>query len=229
MKGVSLSLEDVALERTSAAEQIAAALRERIIRGDLPPGTPLTESPLAKAFSVSRNTVREALSLLSNDGITTQNPYRGVSVSVMTEPDVRDIFRLRRMLESLAIDAAQKLSAEELVGLSERVDALARLDADSDWREIVEADLAFHRTLIGFLNSPRLDRLFEQMVTELRLCILIADAGDQLDTTALAAQHAELFELLGAGQGKRCKDRLMEHLTDAERSLLGHFAQSGSS
>lgn len=225
-------LGDVALERISAAEQIATVLRERIIHGDLRPGTALTETPLAKAFDVSRNTVREALSLLSRDGIVTQSPYRGVSVSVMAEADVHDIFRLRRMLESLAIDAAHSLPAEQLDELRQRVDTLAALSADRDWREIVDADLAFHRTLIGFLNSPRLDRLFEQMVTELRLCILIADMDDTADShtqetpATLAAQHDELFELLRNGDAQRCKDRLVTHLNDAERALLAYFGES---
>jgi DNA-binding GntR family transcriptional regulator len=225
-------LGDVSLDRTSAVEQIAAVLRERIIKGDLLPGTALTETPLAKAFSVSRNTVREGLSLLSRDGIATQNPYRGFSVTVMTEADVRDIFRLRRMLESLAIDAAERLPVEQLAPLGQRVTTLADLGSESDWREIVNADLAFHRTLISFLESPRLNRLFEQMVTELRLCILIADADDktaarvQETPATLAAQHVELFGLLRDGKTQQCKNRLAIHLNDAERSLLAYFGES---
>lgn len=221
---------DVLLERTSAAEQIAAVLRERIIRGDLRPGTPLTEAPLAKAFGVSRNTVREALSLLSSDGITTQSPYRGVSVSVMTEPDVHDIFRIRRMLESLAIDATAELPAGRLAKLEECVSALRALTSSSDWRTTVDADLAFHRVLVGFLESPRLDRLFDQMATELRLCILIADVSDPVHETpaALAAQHCELFEFLSEGKREQCRNRLLEHLDDAEQTLLAHFSKSPS-
>jgi DNA-binding GntR family transcriptional regulator len=218
-------LGDVTLQRTSAAGQIAAVLRERIIRGDLRPGTPLTEAPLARTFGVSRNTVREALADLCNDGIATQNPYRGVSVTVMAEEDVRDIFRLRRRLESWAIEVAAELTSEELSRLSERVDALAALDVDADWREIVDADLSFHRTLISFLGSPRLDQLFEQMVTELRLCILIADAKEDEHVVELADQHRALVQRLQVGDSQGCKDLLTEQLNYGEQSLLDHFAE----
>jgi DNA-binding GntR family transcriptional regulator len=220
-----LDLGEVELQRTSAAGQIAAVLRTRIIRGDLRPGTSLTEAPLARTFNVSRNTVREALAYLCNDGIAKQNPYRGVSVTVMAEEDVRDIFRLRRMLESWAIDVAAELTSEGLGPLVERVNALAVLEVDADWREIVEADLSFHRTLISFLRSPRLDQLFEQMVTELRLCILIADAHDDENVVELANQHRALLERLQDGDSQGCKRLLTQQLNHGEQSLLDHFAE----
>jgi len=216
-------LGDVSVDRTPAPEQIAAVLRERIIGGDLAPGTPLTETRLAAAFSVSRNTVREALALLSRDGITTQNSYRGVAVSVMTEDDVHDIFRLRRMFELPAVDAALG-AGDRLTDLGDRVGALRALDPNSDWRDIVESDLAFHRTLVGMLDSPRLGRLYDQMLTELRLCILIANVDDHESLESLTAQHEELYELLRNGDGEACKAVLARHLEDAEAALIARFS-----
>src|SRR5262249_12659868 len=53
------------IHRTSVADQVAAVLRQRILNGELRPGTSLQEIPLSHALGVSRNTMREAMRILS--------------------------------------------------------------------------------------------------------------------------------------------------------------------
>lgn len=218
------AISDVSLHRTTISVQIADILRERIIRGDLKPGTPLTEARFAKAFQVSRNTVREALALLTRDGIATQSAHRGVSVSVMTEDDVREIFEVRRLCELSAIDAARSAAVDEFQALEEAVQALRQLPTDADWRDIVDTDLNFHRTLVKIMGNSRLQAMFESLLTELRLCILIANVDDHQNPQSLADQHGHLFALLKSHETDQCKSELARHLADAEKSLLTRFA-----
>src|SRR5215216_6759457 len=66
---------------TPLYRRIAAELRHAISRGELPPGSQLpTEQELGDRYKVSRNTVRLALGLLSNEGIITSTPGRGTFV-----------------------------------------------------------------------------------------------------------------------------------------------------
>lgn len=217
-----MSGQERVLNRESMAVQVAAILRDEIMAGELPPGTPLRETPLASRFGVSRNTVREALGLLTGDGIVVHHPFKGAAVVELTATDVVEMFQLRRFLETAAIDAGD-FSAEKLDLLRSRVAALEMLPAESDWREVVQADLDFHQALVRSLGNSRFNRVFDSIITELRLLILIANSEDGETPASLARQHGELVDLLVAGNRARCKRRLVGHLNDAERLFLEYM------
>ena len=121
-----------ALQRRASADLIAAEVRERILAGDLVSGDPLREAELAEAFGVARNTVREALRLLTQGGLTTYEMHHGVTVRRYTPAEVADVFDVRAIIESAAARRAGSLDAAEVARLraaleqSERAAAAGR-------------------------------------------------------------------------------------------------------
>src|SRR5690242_11722520 len=107
-------MERSPIHRVSVADQVAAVLRQRILSGELRPGMPLQEVPLATSLGVSRNTVREATRILSGEGLLKRSIHRGVAVSQLSPKDVQEIYHLRRMLEIPAVLAASRATAEVL-------------------------------------------------------------------------------------------------------------------
>src|SRR6202158_4976239 len=95
------------ITRVSVADQVAALLRQRILDGEFRPGAQLLELPLASSLGVSRNTMREAVRILSQEGLLRRNLHRGVAVCQLSLRDVREIYQLRRMLELPAVLAAR--------------------------------------------------------------------------------------------------------------------------
>src|ERR1700745_326359 len=95
------------IHRVSVADQVAAVLRQRILNGELRPGTPLPEVSLSTSLGVSRNTMREATRILSLEGLLRRDIHRGVAVSQLSLKDVQEIYHLRRMLEIPAVLAAK--------------------------------------------------------------------------------------------------------------------------
>src|SRR5262249_43322057 len=89
----------LAIQKTSTADQVAGLLRERILRGELRPGTPLREVLLAGSIGVSRNTLREALRILIQEGLVLHTVHRGITVMELSREAVADIYRVRRILE----------------------------------------------------------------------------------------------------------------------------------
>ena len=96
------------ISRISTAVEVADSLREQILLGELAPGARLPEIPLAAAFHVSRNTLRDAFRLLEREGLVEHLPHRGGFVAQLAEPDIRDLYRIRRILE---ISGARNVSA----------------------------------------------------------------------------------------------------------------------
>src|ERR1700738_1926316 len=107
-------MERTQIHRVSVADQVASILRQRILDGELRPGTPLQEVPLAASLGVSRNTMREATRILSLENLLKRSIHRGVAVSQLSLKDVREIYHLRRMLEIAGILAAKDDRADVL-------------------------------------------------------------------------------------------------------------------
>ncbi len=210
------------LERASTAEETASRLREMILSGELEPGTPLTETPLARAFEVSRTAIREALMLLARDGIVTQHRHRGAVVTTLDEEDIRDLYDARRLIEMAAIDASSADDEKGLGALEAAAENLeAALNAD-DWGEIPKADILFHHSLVGLLRNARLESFFSQLETELRFAALVTSRWDVQHGQSVVDDHREVLKSLKAGRRDEAKARLSKHLDESEE----HFRSS---
>jgi DNA-binding GntR family transcriptional regulator len=215
---VAPELAPIELERPSTADQVAESLRARILDGDLRPGDRITEASVARSTDVSRNTIREALRTLAREGLVTHRRYRGATVTQLTVHDVRDIFRLRRTLESAAVDASRNATESELAALEE---ATSRFEAGSrarDWRRILASDFEFHRRLVALLRSRRLDVAFEDALLELRLCFVLASRYDSPDL--MSAQHRAICDAVVSGDVAGAHAIVAEHMEEAEELML---------
>ena len=94
-------LPSIAVPRKLAADA-AEILREQILTGNLRNGTHLVEAKLASRLGVSRGTIREALKMLSAEGLVDEEPRRGAFVVMLDRKDVREIYDLRAAIEGRA-------------------------------------------------------------------------------------------------------------------------------
>src|SRR5215471_11992317 len=93
-------------ERRALVDRLAAALRARVLSGDLPSGTRLRQEALAVEFGVSRTPVREALRQLQASGLVDLEPNRGARVRRLSPREIRDAYEVRAELEGLAAELA---------------------------------------------------------------------------------------------------------------------------
>jgi DNA-binding GntR family transcriptional regulator len=212
------SLDRLRIQRSSTADQVADVLRKMITSGDFAPGMALPEIALADSVGVSRNTTREALRVLAREGLVTHHMHRGASVATLREEDIADIFRVRRALELKAVVASSAASGEQLEGLRAAVEELTDAARAGEWDRVIESDVLFHERLLAFLESPRLNRFFQEIQGELRLCLSLVDRQEE-DPAPLVAEHRELCDLIESGQQERCVERLEAHLADSEKVL----------
>lgn len=84
---------------TALFRQIYDELRKQMQRGELRPGDRLVEDRLASDFGVSRNPVREAIRMLSADGLVEVNARRGVYVAVPDPAKMQEMVEIRALLE----------------------------------------------------------------------------------------------------------------------------------
>lgn len=208
------------LHRESSAEQLARVIREQVLQGAIPPGTPLREQQIVASAGVSRSTAREALRLLAFEGLVEHSLHRGALVRQLSASDIEDVYRVRRLVETAAADAA--LTPEQRDVLSAAFADLERAAGRRDWTSLVEADLAFHRALVALHGSERLDRMQRALELELRLAFSITAYVEREfdEPDPIVADHRVILERLLDGDAAAFRDRLLDHLDRHERAII---------
>ena len=82
----------------SLHDEVAATLREQIFDGSLAPGSFVDEIALCERLSISRTPLREALKVLTAEGLLRHEPRRGCFVNEVTERDLDEIFPVIALL-----------------------------------------------------------------------------------------------------------------------------------
>jgi DNA-binding GntR family transcriptional regulator len=210
-------LAGLEVQLESTAEQVAGVLREAIVDGRLSQGTYLREVPLSERFGVSRNTVREATQILVGEGLVTREMHRGAFVSKLGVQDVRDLYRVRRIVE---LEAVRDAVSKDQSGLQAAIHALEQAIGEGDRMGLVEHDLQFHHELVEGMTSDRLGGLFESVAGELRLCLTLVGGTSYDDPRVALHEHEAILAALERSDAEEARRLLGEHLDGAERQLI---------
>ncbi|HXE44635.1 MAG TPA: GntR family transcriptional regulator [Conexibacter sp.] len=212
------SLQGLDIRRVSTTDQVVDALRDAILDGEIAPGTPLREIPLATALNVSRNTLREALRILQADGLARYRLNYGVVVVELDETDLEQIFRFRTLIEVPAAQAAAEAGDPELLReLEQHVREMERAGKAGDAVGMVGAHRAFHATLVSALRNPRVEQVYAGLQRELVLALARADRTAR-DLRKVASGHRRIVRALRAGPAEAA-DSVREHLDEALRTV----------
>lgn len=141
-------------EDGTLAGQIARALADRIVAGEIAPGTRLRQDHVAAEFRASHVPVREAFRRLEARGLVQSEPRRGVRVPPLDPATVIEVTEMRAALEPLALHHAFDRIGPADLALAR--DAIEAGDASSDIQVWEAANRRFHRALITPCAMPRL-------------------------------------------------------------------------
>jgi DNA-binding GntR family transcriptional regulator len=165
------------------AEYALEQLRESIILGELPAGTPLRLDDLARRLGMSISPIREAVRQLESLGLAKHVPHQGAKVLEFDIHELQDLFHVRLSLESLAVRrAAVRFSdADEQAARAhlERFDAAA---TTGDVRGTLRAHTDFHFTLYEASQLPWLVALIRPVwdrSERFRPALLASKSGPQ--------------------------------------------------
>lgn len=207
----------------SSSEQVAEVLRDQIIHGDIPQGSPLRELNLSSTLGVSRRTVREALLLLASQGLVDHERNRGATVRTLHRQDVVDLYTIRRTLETQGARSAPQAQEGDRKHLKQAFERLCESAYSNDSYIIVKADLAFHGAVIGLTGSPRINSFYSQISAEMEMAIsLIRKDEDAVRTSPeqVIAEHGRIHDYLQARDSFEAQQAVIEHANMNEHRLL---------
>lgn len=168
-------MDKVYLKTISTVEAVSDMLEEDIYSLHYTMGEKVKETELVDRYNVSRNTIREALAFLISKGLLEKVANKGIYVKEILTDDIEEIFRIRELLEAEAIRRIIEKGSvpKKLRVLAENV---SRFNPDTDSLANRNADIAFHRYLVESAGSTRLINLYDNIITEVKLCIFQACA-----------------------------------------------------
>lgn len=209
----------------SLADQITVELRTDIIGGRLLPGMALVESDLVSTYNASRNTIREALHRLGQEGLTRYVRHKGVMVRRLGVDEVRDLFQVRRTLELRAIAVSKPLREYQSDRMLEAIELSELAREREDWQSVATHSLSFHQHIVGLMRSPLFDEFFTNVVAQMRL-VFWAAPDEQHFQSPWLARDRNIHELLAEGDKQAASEALELYLSDSERQLIDILSHS---
>ncbi|PSL08486.1 DNA-binding FadR family transcriptional regulator [Haloactinopolyspora alba] len=225
---------------------VVAHVGQRIIRGDIPPGEPIDPLELEHELGVSRTVVREALRVLSAKGMVDARPKRGTYVRPREDWSLLDGDVLRWQVQNRSDDvflanlaevrgivepagarlAAERRTEEDVETLRAALEVLADPEALAD--DVIEADLAFHRTLLFSAHNELLQQMELVIETGLQARdLLVHGQGTWADSVPA---HRAVYEAVAAGAVDAAERAVRDLLEQADRDVreLRDAGQGGS-
>ncbi len=209
---------------TSTDSLIYERLVSAILDHQLPPGTKLVEDRLANAFGVSRTLIRPVLVRLANEQVVTLTPHRGATIAQPSEQEAREVFEVRRLIESSLV--------ERFVACAERDDIqlLARCIRDEeaarsagDMRRSIRLSGDFHLHIADRAGQQTLGRILREMVSRTSLILMTyssSHAQARRDATACGCdEHRALLAAIRLRDAREAARLMREHLDRLEAQL----------
>jgi DNA-binding GntR family transcriptional regulator len=207
-------------ESASLRERVASSLRDAILNGQLKPGQKLVERELCASLDISRTLLREVLPQLQGEGLIKTVAHRGPFVALIDAQEVREIYQVRRVLETLAVrEFTRSASAQQLRDLRAQLSALKRPEAKGDLRNLLRAKAGFYGVLLDGCGN----RVVKQTLQQLNNRMVLYKSLSLSVAGRLSGAIAELEAVVAAIEARDMDKagHLAEvHILNSEKNVL---------
>jgi DNA-binding GntR family transcriptional regulator len=216
------------LVHNSLHDEVAAQMRERIFSGEFAPGTFLDEPRIAELLKISRTPLREALKVLTAEGLVRHEPRRGCFVAEVTQKDLDDIFPVLALLEGrCAWEAAQHATDADLEALDDLHKKLVKFGKAKRINEYYETNFAIHEAIITLADNKWLAMVIADLRKIMKLARLQQlHAPGRLEQSL--SEHLAVFAALKARDASGAEAAMRTHLT-RQREALRELARNQTS
>lgn len=205
------------------SQKVANVIRQKITIGELPPGERLSETALSETLEISRNTLREVFRVLTQEGLLTYKPNRGVFVSVPDMASIMDIYRVRRLIECDALRHSYPMHPA-IVRMQDSVNQAKVFQKQQDWSGVGTCNMHFHTAIVELSDSPRLFKQYQLILAELRLAFGLLN-DPQLLHAPYIEKNEQILTLLMDGKAQEAATAMEDYLEISERTVLAAFSR----
>jgi DNA-binding GntR family transcriptional regulator len=204
----------------TSKERIYNTLRRAIVLNELKPGERLNLDELATKCDTSVTPVREALQMLTQEGLVVNKPHAGFYVAKVTLKQLRDLLELREILEVASVErAATRITDEQLAAL-ERVHAGYVGDDDASQERYLDENRRFHYTIAQASGNRELAKALKRLHDRLARFFVFVHTGEEMER-----RHKRLIEALRTGDVDIATETIREEVEETRQITLEHVIQ----
>jgi DNA-binding GntR family transcriptional regulator len=191
---------------------VAQRLRQMILEGGIDAGEKLNERDLAARLAVSRTPLREALKLLTAEGLVEHLPNRGATVVQLSADDVAHAFEVMAALEGLSGEfACARIGTDEIAELQALNYEMRAHHARGDLPAYYRVNAAIHRGINRAARNPVLTETYDRLNARLQ-AFRFRSNFDREKWDIAVREHDAMIAALVARDGARLRRILIEHL-----------------
>ena len=196
-------------------------VRRSIIMGEFKTGARLNIEKIAESYHTSVTPVRDALQMLSQEGLVTIKPRAGYFVTRITLKELRDMFELRNILEQVAIEHSVKRITEEQIEELSKIHAGYAGDDDASYDRYTDENRRFHCLLAEASGNQELANLVGHLMDRLARFMVLRHAGRTMEDS-----HQRILAALRKRDPAAARQALMDDIEGTQQAALDKIIQS---
>lgn len=224
------------MTQSSLTQRAYILLQEKILSGELAPGSLVSESRLAKEMGISRTPVGEAIRQLAHEGYVRQVPRYGTIVRSIEPKDVEELYEMREALESFAAaKAARRITALELAQLDVLCSSIEKLAEESEGedsqldlaglRRFLAADLTFHLLIVKAAGNQRILNTIRETRTMSQIFRMRRHEPANSVVQRASQMHRRILAALSDRNSEDASAQMAEHIRASREDTLAYLAK----
>ena len=200
------------MEQGNLTEQAISIIKNAIVMGELKLGEAVSEIGICNRYQLSKTPVREALVILSHEGLVNKVSRKGCFVFDITLSEIEEIAELRYLLEEFAVKKSLKNNKEDLINdLKNIYSEMENAYKEKEYLKFLEIDTKFHKTFFKYSGN----------------CHLI-DNYDKISSKIAALRFYVVKKALEDGQGLKSHKIILDAIINEDlkffsENLHQHF------
>ena len=218
-------------------EQAYCHLHQKILSGELSPGSRISEQLISKELGISRMPVRDAIRQLQNEGLVEQVPRFGTVIFKPKRKDVKELYSLRKALESYAAAEVAKASTPALLKkLATYIDAMKKYRdklqeenipflEKNDLTRFLAIDMAFHMVIIQSTGNSRLIEVVKDTQSLSQIFRVRRQSHNSEAVGDAVTHHLKIYQALERRDSEAARIAMAMHIQESMRRTLDFFDQ----
>lgn len=218
------------LDSETIAESVFRRIQGAIVRGEIAPGSKISEPELARTYGVSRGPLREAIHRLEGQRLLVRVPHVGARVVSLSQAELIELYDIRESLEGMACRlAATRMSVAEVDELRRVLDTHER---DPGFQAGVgyyqqEGDFDFHYRIIQGSGNRTLAQLLCGELYQLVRMYRIRFSTTPNRPRHAFAEHHRILDAIAERDGELAELLMRRHIAGSRRNVERQLAQAG--
>lgn len=205
--------------------RVTDSVRNAILQGVLEPGGQVNQAQIAAKLGISRGPLREALRQLEEEGLVQSYPHRGTFVTEITPDYIEEVYSIRRVLETFAVQRMIEYNDPEVTEhLREIVTEMLRAAEEGDGHELNELDFQFHNAILLGAQHGLLMQLWKSIEVGVRRVVVLRH-GIYTNLFEIVGNHPDIVAAIEERESELAAQLLDRHIREAGEKVYAAWSE----